>query len=143
MPVHAIPLAPPRFAPCPSRGRAPAVWYDRDEDRFLAFCPRCRELIAYATLSALHHELVTGEKRCCQGCRARTSFEKNPGLIGSFLEFWRKTDSFPQSTSWLEGIPENMLTFWTREIRAALGIGKMSVRKGGDNADLKNAGGVG
>lgn len=40
----------------------------------------------------------------CQGCRARATLERNPGLVDLFLGFWGRADAWPQSPSWTDGI---------------------------------------
>jgi hypothetical protein len=40
----------------------------------------------------------------CQGCRAKATLERNPGLIDLFLGFWGRADAWPQSPSWTGGI---------------------------------------
>ncbi len=112
-------LTLPRYVPFVIRGTVLAVWYDNVGSRYLVLCPKCHELIAYGSLSSLHQELVSSDGKCCQGCRARASFERNPGLIGLFLGFWHQTRNFPQSTTWLEAVPQPMLTLWAREIQSA------------------------
>ncbi len=112
-------LTLPRYAPFLIKGTVLAVWYDNMAGQYLVLCPKCHELIAYENLSSLQHELVLSIDKCCQGCRAKISFEKDPGLIGLFLGFWRRTGNFPQSTSWLDAIPPSILSFWEKEIKAA------------------------
>jgi hypothetical protein len=99
-------LTPPRYVPFIVRGTALAVWYDRQEDQYLVLCPECHELITCDTLGILYHEMVWNEKMCCQGCRAKTCFERDPRLIGVFLDFWYRTRNSPASPSWLEAIPQ-------------------------------------
>lgn len=65
-------------------------------------CPQCGELIRFGSqLAALQAERAGG----CQGCRAKKTFEDNPGLIGFFLDFWAGADAWPQSHSWMAAIP--------------------------------------
>lgn len=113
-------LSLPRYVPFIIRGTVLAVWYDSIENQYLVLCPKCHELITYDTLNTLYYELVSSGRKCCQGCRAKTSFEQNPGLIGLFLDFWYRTGAFPQSPSSLEAIPQSIFSLWTKEIQAAL-----------------------
>ncbi len=69
---------------------------------FLWYCPQCKEYIRFYNLSAMHLAEQAGG---CQGCRAKATFERNPGLIGFFLNFWTRADAWPQSHSWIEAIP--------------------------------------
>ncbi len=68
---------------------------------FLWRCPQCGEHIRFPNLRALYLAERAGG---CQGCRAKATFERNPGLIGLFLDFWARTDAWPQSSSWLEAV---------------------------------------
>ena len=95
------------------------VGHDLQTDRYFGLCRQCRERITHDTLDGLYHELMANDQKCCQGCRARLSLERNPGLIGLFLEFWYRTGAFPQSSSWMEAIPQTQFVLWAKEIRAA------------------------
>ena len=65
-------------------------------------CPQCGESIRFRSeLAVLQAERAGG----CQGCRAKATFEGNPGLIGFFLDFWAGADAWPQSHSWMAAIP--------------------------------------
>jgi hypothetical protein len=65
-------------------------------------CPQCGELIRLSSrLAACKAELAGG----CQGCRAKRTFQDNPELIGFYLDFWARTDTWPQSHCWLEALP--------------------------------------
>jgi hypothetical protein len=66
--------------------------------------------------------MVWSKHKCCQGCRAKITFQQDPGLIGLFLDFWHRTGKFPKSASWLEAIPPEQFNLWAREIRAALEV---------------------
>ncbi len=112
-------LALPRCVPFLT-GTGPAAWYDKVKNRFIAICPQCHGPISYDSLDILYRELDSSDAKCCQGCRARTTFEGNPGLIGLFLDFWYRMDSFPQSSSWMEAIPRHLFNLWPRELKAAL-----------------------
>lgn len=72
---------------------------DPETGHYLWVCPECRESIRLTTLSAVR--LVERAGRC-QGCRARATFERNPALAAFFLDFWARTDAWPQSSSWLD-----------------------------------------
>ena len=69
---------------------------------FLWHCPQCKEYIRFYNLSAMH---VAERAGGCQGCRAKVTFERNPGLISFFLNFWTRANAWPQSHSWIEAIP--------------------------------------
>lgn len=68
---------------------------------FLWYCPQCKERIRFPNLLALRLAERAGG---CQGCRAKATFEKSPGLTGLFLDFWARVDACPQSPSWIEAI---------------------------------------
>jgi len=118
-------LIPPRYVPYALKGTILAVWYDCQENKYWVVCPKCHALIIYPSLDSLYHEMVWGDRQCCQGCRARITFEKEPGLIGMFLDFWYRTGKFPESDSWLEAVPQPQLNLWGKEIRAALNAAQM------------------
>lgn len=65
-------------------------------NKFEWMCPKCKETVFFPTLGALSLAERAGG---CQGCRAKTTLEKNPGLMTMFVDFWTRT-SFPQSVSW-------------------------------------------
>jgi hypothetical protein len=98
-------LTLPRYVPFVVNGTSLAVWYDSQEDQYLVLCPACHVLITCATLGIVYHEMVWSRRKCCQGCRAKLSFEQAPGLLGAFLDFWQRTNNFPENASWLEAIP--------------------------------------
>ena len=104
-------LTHPRFVPFIIQGRSLAAWYDRQEHRYWVLCPQCHTLTACATLAITYRETGLGARKCCQGCRAKYSFEKSPGLIGLFLDFWCRTGGFPESASWLEAVPQQSFNF--------------------------------
>jgi hypothetical protein len=110
----------PRYVPFVLKGTVLAVWYDSREEKYVVVCPKCHTLITYDSLDAIYHEMVCRDRQCCQGCRARITLEKDPGLTGLFLDFWYRTGKFPESDSWLEAIPQPQLNFWAKEIKAAL-----------------------
>jgi hypothetical protein len=118
-------LVPSRYVPFVLKDTVLAVWYDNQEGQYVVLCPQCHEVISYRTLSVLYHEMVWGDRHCCQGCRARITFEKDPGLIGMFLDFWYRMGKFPESDSWIEAIPQPQLNLWEKEIRAALNTAQM------------------
>jgi hypothetical protein len=107
-------LTLPRYVPFALKGTLLAVWYDSQEEQYVVLCPKCRRLITYETLGMVYREMVLSQRKCCQGCRARVSFEQNPGPIGVFLDFWRRTGNFPESTIWLEAIPSKSSAFERR-----------------------------
>lgn len=116
---------PSRYVPFVLKDTVLAVWYDNQKERYVVLCPQCQEVISYRTLDALYHEMVWGDRQCCQGCRARVTFEKDPGLIGMFLGFWCRTGNFPESDSWLDALPQPHLNLWGKEIRVALNADQM------------------
>jgi hypothetical protein len=97
-----------------------AAWYDAKEDRYVALCPACHRLVTYPALHSLYLAMVWRERLRCQGCRAKISFERNPGVIGTVLDFWHKSGTFPQSPSWVEAIPHHLCNIWAEEIQAGL-----------------------
>jgi len=113
-------LTLPRYVPFLTGGVALAAWYDTMENQYIAICPRCHASITYDNLNVLYRELVSSDASCCQGCRAKITFERNPGLIGLFLDFWYRTGSFPESPSWMEAIPPHLFNLWPKELKAAL-----------------------
>jgi hypothetical protein len=64
-------------------------------------CPQCGESVYFPSLIALCRADRAGG---CQGCRAKATLERNPGLIDLFLGFWKRADAWPQSPSWADGI---------------------------------------
>jgi hypothetical protein len=122
IPVKAEPLSltPPRYTPCAVKDVPLAIWYDAQADQFVVICPTCRRLISYDTLEALRLAMVESERKCCQGCRAKISLERNPGLIGLYLDFWSRTYAWPQSPSWLEAISANYYGLWAEQLQAGL-----------------------
>ena len=110
----------PRYVPCAIAGACLATWYDRREDRYVSRCPRCRARIVYRTLPDLYKEMVWSDYRCCQGCRAKSSFESDPRMIGVILDAWYRTGEYPQSPSWVQGIPNHQHTMWAEEILTGL-----------------------
>ena len=74
---------------------------DLQTEEYLWRCPQCRERIRFPNLLGLHLAERAGG---CQSCRAKATFERNPGLTGLFLDFWVRTDAWPQSSSWIETI---------------------------------------
>jgi len=113
-------LVPSRYVPYAIVGASLAAWYDCQEDRYVILCPECHRLIAYDAPDVLYLEIVWSERQCCRGCRAKISFQYDPGLIGTVLDFWHRTGSFPQSPSWVEAVPRQQCTMWGEEILAGL-----------------------
>lgn len=99
-------LTPPRYMPFFIKATALRVWYDNREEQYRVLCPQCRCLVTCETIEMVYREMVLSERKCCQGCRAKISFEKNPRVIALFLDFWCRTDNFPESASWLEAVPQ-------------------------------------
>jgi len=98
----------PRYVPFLTEGVALAAWYDNMENQYMAICPMCHSSITYDSLNSLYRELVRSDVKCCQGCRAKITFERDAGLIGLFLDFWYRTGSFPRSSSWMEAVPQHL-----------------------------------
>ena len=69
--------------------------------RYLWHCPECGATIRLTSPEAVR--LVEQAGRC-QGCRASAAFRRDPGLASFYLDFWTRTDTWPQSDSWLEAI---------------------------------------
>ena len=115
-----INLTLPRYVPMAVKGTLLAVWYDSQEDQCVVLCPQCHELITCGTVGIVYQEMVWSGRKCCQGCRARISFQQDPGLIGLFLDFWYRTGNFPESASWLEAVPPEQFSLWAKAIGAAL-----------------------
>ena len=113
-------LTLPRYVPFVVKGTSLAVWYDSQEGKYVVLCPKCQTLIDYDTLGIVYHEMVWSKRKCCQGCRAKISFQQDPSLIGLFLDYWYRTGNFPESASWLDAIPSEQFNLWAKEIRAAL-----------------------
>jgi hypothetical protein len=116
---------PSRYVPFVLKDTVLAVWYDNQKKQYVVLCPQCHEVISYRSLDALHREMVGSDRQCCQGCRAKITFEKDPGLIGMFLDFWYRTGEFPESDSWLEALPRSHFNLWGKEIKAALNAAVM------------------
>ena len=112
-------LTSPRFVAVLKEGTPLAVWYDNIEKRYVAVCRKCSETVSYESLNALYRELVTSDSKCCQGCRASTTFERNPSLIGLFLDFWCRRRVFPESSSWMEAVPPHPFGLRPKELEAA------------------------
>jgi hypothetical protein len=110
----------PRYEPCPIAGTTLAVWRDRQEKKYVTLCSECHRLITYETLDALYIGMMGDGQGRCQGCQARRSFERNPALIGTVLDFWYRTGAFPQSPSWVEAISPYQCNVRAKEIRAGL-----------------------
>jgi hypothetical protein len=75
---------------------------DSETGRFLWHCPQCGVIIRFRNLPALYLAAQAGS---CQGCRAKAMLKRNPGLVGTFLDFWMRADTWPQSPSWMEDVP--------------------------------------
>ena len=95
-------LTLPRYVPLVVKGPSLAVWFDSQKNQFIVLCPQCRRLVTYQTFDIAYREMVLSERKRCQGCRAKISFEKAPRLIGVFFDFWRRTGDLPESAAWFE-----------------------------------------
>ena len=78
------------------------VHLDSETGEFLWCCPLCGELIGFQSQTA---DSLAEWGGACEGCRAKVTFERHPELIGIFLQFWARSDTWPQSVSWMEAIP--------------------------------------
>ncbi len=81
---------------------------DPQTDEYLWRCPQCGESIRFPNWLALRLAKRAGT---CQGCRAKATFERNPGLVGLFMDFWARTDTWPQSNSWMEAVSRPVALF--------------------------------
>ena len=77
-----------------SRGSRPDGYWWR--------CPQCGMFIRFSSLLAVQLAAQAGG---CQGCRVKAILKSNPALIVACLDFWTRTDAWPQSPSWMEAIP--------------------------------------
>ncbi|MGD2040419.1 MAG: hypothetical protein PVH11_06315 [Anaerolineae bacterium] len=75
---------------------------DPKTQEYLWRCPQCGASIRLASELAVSQVRRAG---ACQGCRAKAVLERNPALVGLYLDFWARADAWPQSDSWLEAIP--------------------------------------
>ncbi len=107
-------LTPPRYVPWVIKGTSLGVWYDTQGDRYRVLCPQCHCLVTCDTIEIVYREMVLGERKCCQGCRAKIAFEKSPRLAGVFLDFWCRTGHFPESASWLAAVPQKHFNLWEK-----------------------------
>ena len=107
-------LAPPRYVPWVIMGTSLGVWYDNREGQYRVLCPQCHCLVTCETIEIVYREMILSERKCCQGCRAKISFEKNPRLVGIFLDFWCRTGKFPESDRWLEAVPRKQFNLWAK-----------------------------
>jgi hypothetical protein len=107
-------LIPLRYVPWVIKGTSLGAWYDTREDCYRVLCPQCHCLVTYKTVETVYREMVLSERKCCQGCRAKISFEKNPRFVRAFLDFWCRTSLLPESARWLAEVPETQFNLWTR-----------------------------
>ena len=68
---------------------------------FLWRCPGCGKTIHLRNEVAVRLAEQAGG---CQGCRAKATFERNPGLVGFFVDFWSRAGTWPQSDSWMQAV---------------------------------------
>jgi DNA-directed RNA polymerase subunit RPC12/RpoP len=78
------------------------AYIDPQTGEFLWCCPLCWESIRCQDQSEIDQ---LEEEAACEGCRARELFESNPEMIGFAVDMWARTDSWPQSSTWMEAIP--------------------------------------
>ena len=70
-------------------------------EKFWWRCPQCGEVIHFPNPLAL---CLAERSGGCQGCRARATLSRNPGLTDVVLDFWIRTDGWPQSPSWTDAL---------------------------------------
>ncbi len=75
---------------------------DPQTGQFLWRCPQCKRYIRFSTLLAIELAERAGG---CQGCRAKRTIERHPGLVSFYLDFWSRAGAWPQSLSWTEALP--------------------------------------
>ena len=76
-------------------------WIDPETGEYVWVCPECKTPIRVLYKSAVIILIAKGK---CQGCRARDTFARVPGMRDLFLEFWERT-GYPQSSSWAADLP--------------------------------------
>lgn len=76
--------------------------FDPCRNQIVWRCPKCGEEIHFPNLGALKLSERAGG---CQGCLAKATFERKPGMFYIFLDFWMRTNRWPESDSWMEAIP--------------------------------------
>lgn len=64
-------------------------------------CPRCGEDIQLPNLLAVR---LSNRAGGCQGCLAKSTFERNPWMVDVFLDFWIRTGHWPKSSIWMEAV---------------------------------------
>ncbi len=131
-------LGLPRYVPWIIKGTSLGVWYDTLEIRYKILCPQCHCLVTYETIKTVYREVVLSERKCCQGCRARISFEKNPRFVGLFLDFWCRTNHLPESASWLLRFPRRSSIFGQGKSTPPLGECLFSRGKDESSVRVKN-----
>ena len=65
-------------------------------------CPSCGESVRCEDLLELDR---LQEGSACEGRRARELFENSPEMISFAVGMWARSDSWPQSSIWMEAIP--------------------------------------
>lgn len=68
---------------------------------YLWRCPSCGQTIRLSNEVAVRLAERAGG---CQGCRAKAAFQRNPGLVGFFVDFWSRAGAWPQSDSWMQAV---------------------------------------
>jgi hypothetical protein len=81
---------------------------DPKSGEYLRQCPECGETIRLSSQAAVGLAMRAGR---CQGCRAGLAFKRNPGLAGLFIDFWARANTWPQSDSWMDSMPESGIAF--------------------------------
>lgn len=65
-------------------------------------CPKCGVDVHFPNENA---SKLSEQAGGCQGCLAKETFERKPGMFFIVLEFWMRTNRWPESNSWMEAIP--------------------------------------
>ncbi len=69
-------------------------------------CLECGVLVHVPGFKALEKLNSRGK---CQGCRAKDTFRQKPDMIGTIVDFWMRTDGWPESDSWIAGAMEHSI----------------------------------
>jgi hypothetical protein len=73
-------------------------YIDPKTGEYLWRCPQCKEDVRFSSLSTLHMSAKAGG---CQGCLAKATFQRSPGMVHLFTDFWIRKGHWPESSSWL------------------------------------------
>jgi hypothetical protein len=91
-------------------------YIDPQTGEFLWRCPHCGESIHCQDQEQVDQ---LEEDAACGGCRAKELFASNPEIIGFAVELWARSDSWPQSSSWMEAIPPTGISVLGSDYHAA------------------------